>query len=183
MGRVKIAIVGKMRSGKDTATDILRDNRPTFRIAIADPIKELVEKFFPETIGGEKPRWHYQQIGEAFRKLNPDVWLNALERNVNNEAFNEFNIIVTDCRYENEAEWLRKNGYYLIKIECPDEIRIKRLLKTEGKFDPAKFYHESELEVDKIQADYTIVNDGFLETFEADVDMVYRDIIRTEKFK
>lgn len=60
---MKIALFGKMRSGKDTVADMLIDEYNFTSYSFSKGIKEIVDTYFPETKEMGKPREHYQQVG------------------------------------------------------------------------------------------------------------------------
>lgn len=177
---MKIAVVGKMRSGKNTVADILTDIYGYEQLAFADGIREIINKYFPEAYVDGKPRKHYQHIGQSLRKLNHDVWVNHLyERVLAISAQGLLNgteakIVVTDCRQKNEELFLRKKGFKIIKVISDDELRIDRMIKTGEAVTPEQFNHDTEMQVDKIEADYIITNNGTYEELDQSVVEAYR---------
>lgn len=179
---MKIALFGKIRSGKDTVGALLTQEYGFKRFAFGDAIGDIIQEYFPEALEGGKPREHYQHIGQEFRKLNPDVWVNYLLRNTSDfesvmEAFSiKSNIVVTDGRQINEAEKLRENGFLIIKVTSPEELRIQRMKALGDVFTMKQLNHETELQVDSITADIEIVNNGTLEDLKAKVEDILRGI-------
>lgn len=185
---MKIALFGKMRSGKNTVADILKEQYEFKEFAFGDGIGEIITKYFPEAFVNGKPRRHYQHIGQELRKLNPDVWVNYLFRSVNhyltqeqadslimNRKANE-NIVITDGRQLNEAERLKEAGYIIIKVETPEDIRIQRIKESGDNFSPEQLNHETEKQVDLIEADVVIKNDGTLEQLKALVGCLVKGV-------
>jgi len=102
-----------------------------------------------------------QAIGESFRKVDPKFWVNALFEQL--EPGVEDVVIITDVRYENEAEEIRKRGGKILKMQ--------RIVKDTNKILGTKvrlpYYapgtdavHPSESEVDLIEGDITIEAEG-----------------------
>lgn len=166
---MKIAIVGKMRSGKDTIADMLTVKQGFKTLAFADGIREIVTTYFPEALEKGKPREHYQFIGQELRKLNPNVWINTLDR----RAADFTDIIVTDCRQVNEAIYLRENGYMIIKVYASDNLRVKRICDAGEVVSLEQFEHDTEKQVDEIVADFAIVNNGTYAELQEAVDTAY----------
>ena len=152
---MKIALLGKMRSGKDTVGEYLCDTHNCKRFAFGDEVKDVINTYFPKAFENGKPREHYQVIGQSFRKLNPNI-----------------NIVVTDVRQPNEATELRKRGFTIIKVVAPEHIRLERILAAKDNFNEEELHHETELNVDKCVYDYCITNDGTLEELYREVDVV-----------
>lgn len=164
----KLAVVGKMRSGKDTVASMLLD-QGFQTIAFADGITEIIKMYFPEALTGAKPRTHYQHIGQQLRQLNPNVWVNYLDRRIN--EFTTVNkIIITDCRQTNEAEYLKKNGFMIIKVEADEELRIERMKQAGEIVTPEQLHHDTEKQVDLIVPDYVIDNNSTQEQLAKGVE-------------
>lgn len=131
-----IGISGKAGSGKDTLAKFLQeilphiDNIPCYEIVhFADPLKEAVETacmldtWYTRTQEGKKTELEWldkmtvrevlQKFGTAIREgVHPDFWVRALM-----EGTNDWDIIIPDVRFPNEAEEIRKRGGILIRIE------------------------------------------------------------------
>ena len=174
---MKIAVVGKMRSGKDTLGRYFIDNEGCFKMAFGDAIKKIAHEYFPELVEQGKPRKLYQKIGQEFRKFDPEVWVKALARD---KAFLESagieNYIITDVRQINEYEYLKKEGFTVIKVEAIDETRKERIMLSGDVFEAEDFYHETETTVDLIPYDYLITNNDTLESFMEQVNFVYEEL-------
>jgi hypothetical protein len=70
---------------------------------------------FPHT----KDRNFLQFVGtEWARSKDPDVWINHMEKRIEN-ANKEDHIIITDLRFPNEAEMLKRIGFKLVRVEFP----------------------------------------------------------------
>lgn len=154
---VKIAIFGKMRSGKDTIGKMLIEEFNFKRYAFGTGIGNIIDKYFPEATINGKPRKHYQHIGQQLRELDPDVWVKYLLKSVEKDGAKR--VVVTDGRQVNEAERLRAEGYTIVKVVAPEEIRIKRILESGDVFIPEQLTHETERQVDLLQDCVVITND------------------------
>lgn len=165
---MRIAIVGKMRSGKDTVASLLVEKGFT-PLAFADGIAEIIQKYFPEAYENGKPRKHYQHIGQELRILNGNVWINYLDK----LAIGLQDIIITDCRQKNEETYLRANDYMIIKVCTEDYIRIQRMLEAGDNFTPEVLEHDTEKQVDTVVADYEISNNGTYEELVAEVHKAF----------
>jgi len=92
-----------------------------------------------------------QRLGtEAIRTgIHPDAWVNALFADFHSTMSHW---LITDCRFDNEANAVIRHGGIVVRIENP------RLPVQE---DP----HPSETALDDFPFHYTIVNDGTMEEF------------------
>ena len=162
---LKVAITGKMRSGKDTLAGwfIEKGVAPfTFKMGI----EEIVDKYFPTAKHHGKPRRHYQHIGQQLRVLDSNVWINYTLLTIDKyldkypAKARKYGVMITDLRQPNEYEALKKEGYIIIKVECADEERLRRMEQAGDVFSAEDLKHETERNVDLITPDYFIDNNG-----------------------
>lgn len=165
-----IAICGFQGSGKDTLANILIEKGYT-KVSFAGLLKDVVATIFTwnrdllegtteksrkwrETVDdwwstrlnipNLTPRYVLQQIGtDVFRNhFHPDIWVAAIERKISNMS----GVVITDCRFPNEIEMIKKLNGSLIHIvrgelpswfgiDIPKDIHISELLWTKYKFD------------------------------------------------
>lgn len=174
---MKIAVTGKMRSGKDTLANFFIKELHYKQLAFADGIKQIGNEFFPEIMGKGKPRKMFQVIGQSLREVDPDVWVNHLDRQL--KMLQEYGVeafIITDVRQLNEYNYVKEQGFTVIKVEAEDEIRQERIIQAGDIFSPENFYHETELAVDEIPADYILSNNTTLEDFYTQILFVYKEL-------
>lgn len=147
-----LGLVGKKQSGKDTAYEALKAQygKAVARLSFADALKlEICEHLRADidllnTNKNLPPiRKLLQNYGEWRRSQCEDYWLKKAEGVTWPKEVQL--VVVTDCRFLNEAEWIRSKKGKLVRIYRPD-------LVTEDT-------HASEVEQDKILVDYTIWND------------------------
>jgi len=122
-----IGLSGKKRSGKDTvyqlAGDILFKNViKAGRVAFADPLKHEVSEitgFNLEFIekNKEKLRPLLQVWGADFRRVfsGANYWIDKMRPIVSKAEVDV--LFITDCRYKNEADFIKEEGGYLVKVE------------------------------------------------------------------
>lgn len=174
---MKVALVGKIRSGKDTVGGMFGKEYKCFRIAFGDEIGKVIREYFPEALEGGKPRFHYQHIGQRFRDLDNDVWVKALHRTIEGleeRGINRF--VVTDLRQPNEYEYLKSLGFQVIKVETADEIRLERMNANGDNFKLSDLNHETEQEIDDIPYDFLISNNTNLDDLYKQVKNVAEEL-------
>ena len=133
-----IGLCGKKQSGKDTIADHIINNYYFRKRAFAEPLKEackIIFNFSDEQVYGdlkevyderwnETPRHLLQLVGtELFRNtlskysdsIGDNIWLKNFE--LWYAKNNEHNIIITDCRFLNEINLIKKLGGLVILIE------------------------------------------------------------------
>ncbi|HQR20058.1 MAG TPA: deoxynucleotide monophosphate kinase [Burkholderiaceae bacterium] len=138
-----IGIHGKARSGKDTVAKWFGRERGAFLSAFAFPIKQAVIGMFAPLTGigwehfentelketglphiGVSPRALAQALGTEFGRecVHPDVWVMMTESYLKScQVWGKPNqvVVMSDLRFENEAEWLRRNGGTVIHLTRP----------------------------------------------------------------
>lgn len=169
-----IALIGKARAGKDTVAAHFVQRYAYTRQAFADPLKQMAYDIDPvisgsgltladavESFGWEAAKDEYpevrrflQHLGTALRERDEDYWLNDLLERI--EVARKWNlpVVVTDCRYRNEAAALRNAGFELVRIHRPG---------TGGDT------HISETELDDYPVDRTLWNGGTLEELRSQI--------------
>lgn len=191
---VKIALTGRMRSGKDSVADYLARQYGFVRFAFGDGIRKVCRELFPDQFANNtKPRALLQGVGQAMRAFAPDVWVNATMRDVerHHDAYEDavsyglmtgdtdiqpFRPVITDLRQPNEYDRLRAEGFVIIRVNASDETRIQRMIDAGDTFDDGEFTHETEQHVGSFAVDYEIDNDGSLAELHVKVDEIMADI-------
>ncbi|AIW03370.1 deoxynucleoside monophosphate kinase [Bacillus phage Mater] len=184
MTELKIALTGKMRSGKSTVEKYLVDKYLMSAFAFGTRLKEDFHRDNPEVPRVPKPVTGYQTYGQEKRRtVGSDIWINkcfadiekhrSIARNyniVNSEA--EFMPLVTDLRQPNEYDRLREEGYIIIRISAPLDVRMKRAKQKGDDSTAANFEAETETHVDWFKVDFEINNLGSVEDLHHAVDRI-----------
>ena len=117
-----IGITGPATAGKDTAAACLVHNFGFKRYALADNLKAAACYIFGVTdfdipnrketkvpFWDKSPRELLQLMGtQAMREtFGPDIWVKSLTKNIIDTHPQK--VVVTDIRFDNEAEWIKKN--------------------------------------------------------------------------
>lgn len=165
---INIAITGKMRSGKDTVAkhliNLMSEQYKVHTIAFGDSLKYYAKQLFnDEFVDGRKPRELYQWFGQTLRMRDEDIWIKQLINSVNENNSSPDSDktavvnIITDLRQPNEYKFCKDNDFYILKVECDDSIRIKRMRDLSDNFVTNNLTHETEIFVDSYEADFTLV--------------------------
>nr|WP_236871062.1 AAA family ATPase [Brevibacillus laterosporus] len=179
MPNVKIALTGKMRSGKDTVAAYLVEHYDFIPYAFGDGIKRVCHELFPEQVAnGKKPRALLQGVGQAMRAIDPDVWIERTMREV--YIARGFDVVITDLRQPNEYARLYTEGYVLIRVNASDDVRVDRMRSAGDTFDLADFTHDTERYVDIFAVHYELNNNGSVLDLWEQIDVVMREIMRKE---
>jgi len=120
---MKIAIIGKICSGKSTCAQYLRD-KYDFKIhSFGAPVKKYAKEIFNEKL---KNRKLIQEFAQKIKEIDNDVWVNYLLNNIN---MND-NIIIDDLRFPNEYSALKKKGFIIVKLLISKEFQEERIKIT-----------------------------------------------------
>jgi len=159
--KMKIAITGKICSGKSTLANIIKYRLNLEKYSFADNVKKYAKELFDMSY---KDRKLIQELAEKLKEIDNDIWIKQLDKNIKDKD----NIIIDDLRFENEYNYLRSNKYFIIKllIDKNQQIkRIKELYKENANEHIERLEHISELNIDKLDADLVInTNDINIET-------------------
>lgn len=157
-----IGICGYARAGKDTLARIIADLGYEHR-SFAGPMKPMLYALDPtvrletgfgtvsqlvDAFGWEAAKTHdevrrlLQRLGtEAGRAhLGQDVWVNALFA-----ASSSGRLVISDCRFPNEADAIRAKGGVVVRVERPGVRPVNR--------------HTSETALDDYEPDLVVAND------------------------
>jgi hypothetical protein len=181
---VLVGLTGPAGCGKDTVAAILQRRFGFARIAFADAIRDMLtvigvnradmqhpqRKNEPIEWLGHSPRRMLQTLGtEWARALDADLWVKILERKLRNHGgASGRRLVITDCRFENEAAWLRANGGSMWHIARPWTPAL----------DGEAGSHASEAGVAWRPGDCSMSNVGTLEELEQYVVAVYEQTHR-----
>ena len=175
MKPILLGLAGPARSGKSTAADHLVRNHLLEHYAFADPLRSGLMEIFnldPEDFEGAKKEQPVDWLGRSPRELmqsmgtewarqmvHPDVWVKLAEQNLNyleNSLTSVVGFVVSDVRFENEAELIRERGGTILHIARPDA--------------PAVNPHSSETGIQVKQPDLIVRNTGDREQLRCLID-------------
>lgn len=125
-----ICLCGRSGAGKDTAGDYLERTHGFRRIAIADPLKQVVQQLFdldhdqlwgeqrnaPHARLGRTPRELYQAFSDMCRGLDPDVWIRRWSAAVQEALAAGHSVVCTDLRTREELLAARARGARVWRI-------------------------------------------------------------------
>lgn len=183
----KIALTGQLRSGKDACGHHAYLHHGFKKYAFATDVKKTAHALFPHIPTDPKPRALYQQVGEKACEIDPLVWVRLVERQIGLHIEGsiglgaaDIRIIITDLRKPAEYEWARKNGFSIVRVTAPEDVRLARAVAEGDDFKPADLTHDTESYVEGFETDYEIRNEGSLADLYEKFDEVIAKIKEAE---
>jgi len=161
MGLSVIGLSGKMGSGKDEVyricTELLRGDRIK-RFAFGDEVKAEVASVLNLSVKYVDQRKQLfrpilQWWGTEYRRqlFGPTYWIDKMRDQLTDPSKSGW-AIVTDVRFENEAELIQDIGGYMVRVDRPGFCMCEKTAD-----------HPSETDLDFYDFDYVIRNNGELD--------------------
>ena len=120
---MKIAICGKMCSGKSTLANYIMGNYPGYeKYSFAGKVKELCSELFNMK---EKDRPLLINFANKMRDIDENVWINQVLK----QTAGKTTCIIDDVRYQNEVDALIEDGWSFIQLNVPNELQKKRIMR------------------------------------------------------
>lgn len=124
-----VGLVGAKRAGKDSVAAVLVDRHDYRRFAFADALKALAVEVddgvrsivaregWEAAKEAEWVRRSLQILGVAVREhVGTDSWVNVVDRQL---AGYHGDAVITDVRFDNEVEMIRRRGGYIVRVDRP----------------------------------------------------------------
>lgn len=178
MKPILIGLTGRARTGKTTAAEHLTGTYLLEHYAFADPLRDGLMAIFnldPTDFEGDRkeqplawldhsPRQLMQSMGTEWARnaVHPDVWVKLAEQNLDYMAKSlgaVIGFVVSDVRFDNEADFIRRSGGTIIHIWRADAQSVNP--------------HTSEKGIAGNANDLLVANNGTVEEFLRALDEVY----------
>ncbi len=170
---------GKIYSFKEVDEAKLEKMRQEFIESYRNPDRQLIFINDPNvTITNTFKHWSFEEVeinkgNPTIRKLlqlvgtelgreligYTDVWVDILRQRVQGLE----NCVVDDCRFPNEAEALREEGFQIIRLVRPEKERLMLLKAKYPKNWEEILNHSSETSLDNFEADVILRADNVMD--------------------
>jgi adenylate kinase family enzyme len=125
---MKLAITGKMGSGKTSIAKYLVEKYNFTKFSFADDVKLYATEIFDINIK-IKDRKLLQQFATKMKEIDENIWIKRLDNKIKDIDISD-NIIIDDLRYPNEELYLISNGFKILKLDIDTELQNNRLKNT-----------------------------------------------------
>lgn len=179
-----IGITGRRGSGKDTIANYLKTYYArNFRsIAFADPMRAALKAMFDwddsyfehpkkdeplAELGGKSPRDLMKPLGTEWGRemVSKSLWIDIAARKTQSIIGAGINVLITDVRFENEAEWVRDSGGMLWHVDRDSSVVDS---------------HKSEAGVKFVKGDVRIYNNETLGWLFDGVDILAKKLLKEQ---
>ena len=169
---MKIAINGRMGTGKTVACNYLKEKYGGTIVSFASPLKKLALDLFDVKYKNDiieikgifyTGRQIYQMLGNKLREIDPDFWVKKTIKEIVHIEKNTYfkpstpNIYNDDMRFENEQKCLKSSGFVIVKLFVNEETRFNRLKERDGYIPPNHVLNACGENIE-IEYDYAIDN-------------------------
>lgn len=165
-----VGVAGRARAGKDTIAGYLGERYAFHRESFAEPIRTFVRHILglskddletnKETPIGwldATPRRLMQTVGTEWgRGIDPELWIKSALRRAEPALFSGRNVVISDVRFDNEAEAIKAAGGLIVRVVRPDGAPVEA--------------HASEAGISESLVDITLLNDSSVSWLTAQVD-------------
>jgi len=182
-----VGLLGRKRHGKDTIADYLSAKYGYEKYSFANPIKrgcmelfgfteeqvfgDLKDEIDPlwgctprlilQVLGTELLQYDVQQYIPSFKEqIGRKIWVKSFNRYYSNNP--DKNVSIADVRFIHESEEIKALGGIIIKVVRPGM--------------PDGDFHASEVEIDQMEYDHLIINDGSLESLYSKIDAIMNGV-------
>ena len=168
-----VCISGKAQHGKDTTAGYLKESLEAGgkKVLIAhygDLVKYICKTFFDwDGVKDEKGRTLLQKVGtDRIRACEPDYWVSFVEGIIRFFPTEWDYILIPDCRFPNEIDYLKERGYDVVHLRVVRENFVSPLTEEQQN-------HISETALDDYKAvDWFVPNRDDLETLRRFLDIL-----------
>lgn len=163
-----IGLSGKKRHGKDTVANIIKiySNRKVVTLSFAKPIKQALsiihcisESHFDDESKesmlpcGKTPRQLAQWLGtDVYRnQFDNNIWLNNMESRIMRYAAEDVLIVITDCRFQNEIDFVRSLGGSVWKVDASMRVCCTDMHESERVSDDCDIFIDNNLGITQLE--------------------------------
>lgn len=169
---LRLAVSGKMRSGKDTLVARLVERYGFTRYAFADRLKEVACELF-DMKSGAKNRHLLVELGRKMCEVDRLVWVNSVLSKMPLRQ----DVAISDMRFKYEYHALKVFDFVMVRVDCDQDARLSRVTMYGSKVDLALANDPSETDLDEVTFDYRLDGTTYDSLYDGAAQMM-RDLGR-----
>jgi hypothetical protein len=150
-GPARLAVSGKMRSGKDMLSEYLVKRYGFTRFAFADRLKEVAVELFGMSME-RKDRHLLVELGRKMCEVDRLVWVNCVLGKIPLRA----DVVISDMRFRYEYDALKAFGFKMVRMCVERDTQVKRIMKFGSAVDMSLLDDRSETDLDGAEFDWKI---------------------------
>ncbi len=178
-----IGLTGAAGCGKDTVARHLMVDPHWVKYAMAGPLKAGLVSMFnipiedienpelknsPDYKFGKSIRFMAQTLGTEWGRnlIADDVWVLLAKENITKLKNSGKNVVITDCRFDNEADMIHELGGIIIKIERRDNPHTRHVMSG------GLIAHSSEIGIWLDKVDFIVQNNWSVEMCMEEINKI-----------
>lgn len=175
-GKVNVAFIGGLRSGKSTASKVMQSTYGMVPLSFGKRLKEVVAMATEGTpLEGKKNVPLLQATGQGFREFYEDIWVSHVDREFHENASTM--TVIDDLRQPNEYKWAVENNFIIIRILTDEDVRYERATKEGDVIEREALNAETESHYSTFDVHFEVTNDGTIEEFERKILTLLRGVM------
>lgn len=169
-----VALFGQFCAGKTTLAKLLSEEYGYVVRSLASNLKDMTNSVYGtsdkgasvivQTENGPESRTVrevLQGLGDAVKTVDRDFWIRWFLSDCQDYSNNSLPVVCDDGRMAREADRLREEGWLLVLVDTPEDLRVRRFVNLYGRTPSEKeMKHRTEQELGLIRFDLTV--DGTL---------------------
>ena len=164
---LRLAVSGKMRSGKDTLADRLVERYGFIRYAFADRLKEVARELFGMPMGA-KNRHLLVELGRKMCEVDKMVWVNYVLSKIPLKQ----DVVISDLRFKYEYYALKAFDFIVVRVDGNEQARLSRVERFGSRVDIALVDDQSETDLDEMGFDWVLDGTTYDSLYEGAADMM-----------
>lgn len=169
---MKLFLMGKAGSGKDTIADYLVNRHGFKRFRLAQPIEDLCRSEYGMY---GKDRELMIRVGEEYKqRYGQSYWLDIIVSQIHQH--HNVNVLVSDVRFPYEWDYFTTEGYKSVRVIAPALKRVRWLRERDGNPQIDSLDDPTEKQVDNLPAEHAIHNNNSIQQLKDEVDIIIETI-------